>query len=150
MLVPLVIFFTVFCCLFFSKRNVSSCFLKTSVILIFKGEEKIARTENEKPKKEQPRMNNLDSPFPIPIPTPYCVRTIAGHLPPPKTFSTRILAEYCRRFCPNLPHAFQNYSNVIPLIFLCKEPEFLWNVCGILLEFLWYFLEFGWYFDGIS
>ena len=51
------------------------------------------------------------------------------------------------RFCLNLPHAFQNYSDEIPLIFLRKEPEFLWNFCGIfsnlggiLMEFLRYFL----------
>ena len=59
------------------------------------------------------------------------------------------IGRYCRRFCPNLPHVFQNYSNEIPLIFWRKEPEFLWNFCGILMKFLWYFLELGWYFDGI-
>ena len=63
--------------------------------------------------------------------------------------STGIPSEYCRQFCPNLPHVFQNYSDEIPLIFWWKEPEFLWNFWGILMEFLWYFLEFGWYFGGI-
>ena len=52
--------------------------------------------------------------------------------------------------CPNFPHAFQNYSDENPLIFLRKEPEFLCSFCGILMEFLWYFLKFGWHFDGIS
>ena len=60
-----------------------------------------------------------------------------------------IPSEYYRRFCPNLPHVFQNYSNEIPLIFWRKEPEFLRNFCDNLMEFLRYFLEFGWYFDGI-
>ena len=39
--------------------------------------------------------------------------------------STEIPSEYWRRFCPNLPHVFQNYSDGIPLIFWRKEPEFL-------------------------
>ena len=77
--------------------------------------------------------------------------------------STGIPSEYCRRFCPNLPHVFQNYSDEIPLIFWWKEPEFLWNFCGILMEFFWYFdgipvkkaiqkvllAEFNRYFCGI-
>ena len=63
--------------------------------------------------------------------------------------STGIPLEYYHQFCPNLPHVFQNYSNEIPFIFWQKEPEFLWNFCGILMESLWYFLESGWYFDGI-
>ena len=63
--------------------------------------------------------------------------------------STEIPAEYYRRFCSNLPHVFQNYSNETPLIFWQKELEFLWNFCGTLMKCLWYFLEFGWYFDGI-
>ena len=41
--------------------------------------------------------------------------------------STGIPAEYCRRYCPNLRHVFQNYSDERPLIFWRKEPEFLWN-----------------------
>ena len=49
--------------------------------------------------------------------------------------STGIPSEYCRRFCPNLPHVFQNYSDEIPLIFWRKEPEFLWNFCSILMGF---------------
>ena len=63
--------------------------------------------------------------------------------------STGIPSEYCRRFFPNLPHVFQNYSDEIPLAFWQNEPEFSWNFCGILMEFLWYFLKFGWYFDRI-
>ena len=51
-------------------------------------------------------------------------------------------------FHRNAAAVFQNYSDEIPLIFWRKEQEFLWNFCGMLMEFLWYFLEFGWYFDG--
>ena len=57
--------------------------------------------------------------------------------------------EYCRRFCSKLPHVFQNYSDEIPFISLRKEPEFLWNFSSILMEFLWYFLKCGCFFDAI-
>ena len=83
------------------------------------------------------------------IPEEFCWHSRAKHLELQRNFDG-IPLEYCRRFCPNLLHAFRNYSDEIPLIFLRKEPEFLWNFCGVLMELLWQFLELRWYFHGIS
>ena len=79
-----------FCYLFVIKRSLSSYFYN-SVILILKGKVK-NYTWNEKPEDEQP-----SSLFRTSIPTPYCVRTITGHLPHQKNLWLN-----SRFFFPNL------------------------------------------------
>ena len=56
--------------------------------------------------------------------------------------STAIPSEYCHRFCPNLPHIFENYCNNTTHFFCGKNRNFYgifvvfwWNSSGILMEF---------------
>ena len=50
--------------------------------------------------------------------------------------------EFHRNTAANFVQIYRMFSRIIPM-----------NSCGIffgiLMEFLWHFLEFGWYFDGI-
>ena len=65
----------------------------------------------------------------------------------------RISLECHRNTAADFVQIYRMFSRIILMkyhsFFWRKEPEFLWNFCGTLMEFLWYFLEFGWYFDGI-
>ena len=77
--------YSVFYLFYFFKRNVSSCFYNVHHFDFQRRGKKLHTLRMENRIKNTRVKITLILPSPPPIPTPYCVLTITGHLHPPKT-----------------------------------------------------------------